>query len=163
MSWLDRFPPTTTRVAMSTAPQVNRAIQERTDGELIRLEKASMVEISARLRQLDHEWDVERVLQTNASIISLVGLVLGTRMNRRFLLLPTAVFAFLAQHALQGWCPPTPIFRRLGVRTMREIERERHALKALRGDFDKVPSRKVVFCLGASNGIQVGRYSLLNQ
>ena len=29
----------------------------------------------------------------------------------------------------------TPIFRRLGIRSSREIQRERHALKALRGDF----------------------------
>jgi hypothetical protein len=43
------------------------------------------------------------------------------------------------QHALQGWCPPLPLLRRLGVRTQQEIERERYALKALRGDFDAVP------------------------
>jgi hypothetical protein len=49
------------------------------------------------------------------------------------------VFAFFAQHALQGWCPPVPVMRRLGVRTAREIERERYALKALRGDFDQLP------------------------
>ena len=31
--------------------------------------------------------------------------------------------------------PPVPILRRLGVRTAREIDIERYALKALRGDF----------------------------
>jgi hypothetical protein len=31
-----------------------------------------------------------------------------------------------------------PLLRRLGVRTAREIELERIALKALRGDFDHV-------------------------
>ena len=40
------------------------------------------------------------------------------------------------RHAVKGWCPPVPLFRRLGVRTCGEIERERYALKALRGDFD---------------------------
>mgnify|MGYP006201292969 CR=1 FL=1 len=60
-------------------------------------------------------------------------------MDRRFLLLPAAVFTFFGQHALQGWCPPIPIFRRLGVRTHREIARERYALKALRGDFSELP------------------------
>ena len=44
---------------------------------------------------------------------------------------------FLLQHALQGWCPPVPVFRRLGVRTTAEIDRERYALKALRGDFGR--------------------------
>jgi hypothetical protein len=71
----------------------------------------------------------------------LLGTALGTTVDRRFLLLPAAVFGFFAQHALQGWCPPIPVFRRLGVRTQREIERERYALKALRGDFDPVPAR----------------------
>ena len=32
--------------------------------------------------------------------------------------------------------PLHPVFRRLGIRTQREIELERYALKALRGDFD---------------------------
>jgi hypothetical protein len=30
--------------------------------------------------------------------------------------------------------------RRLGVRTAREIERERYAIKARRGDFDRLPA-----------------------
>jgi hypothetical protein len=33
------------------------------------------------------------------------------------------------------------LFRARGVRTIREIERERYAVKALRGDFDRLPSR----------------------
>ena len=57
------------------------------------------------------------MLQLNASVIAGLGLLLGTRVDRRFLLLPAAVFSFFAQHALQGWCPPIPVFRRLGVRT----------------------------------------------
>jgi hypothetical protein len=42
------------------------------------------------------------------------------------------------QHATQGWCPPVPVFRRLGIRTQTEIDHERYALKALRGDFKKI-------------------------
>jgi len=48
------------------------------------------------------------------------------------------VTAFLLQHAVQGWCPPLPVLRRLGFRTAREIEVERNALKALRGDFGHI-------------------------
>jgi hypothetical protein len=40
-------------------------------------------------------------------------------------------------HAVQGWCPPVPVLRRLGFRTASEIDHERYALKALRGDFEK--------------------------
>ncbi len=34
-----------------------------------------------------------------------------------------------------GWCPPVPILRRGGLRTRTEINQEKYALKALRGDF----------------------------
>jgi len=133
------LPPTSLRVERHTAPEVNQAIRERANAQILRLERAAPGEIPARLAQLDREWDVERVLQTNASVLVLTGLALGIGVDRRFLLLPAAVFSFFAQHALQGWCPPIPVLRRLGIRTMREIERERYALKALRGDFDAVP------------------------
>lgn len=60
---------------------------------------------------------IERTLQLNASILVLVGLSLGTWVDKRFFFLPAMVFSFFAQHALQGWCPPIPLFRRLGIRT----------------------------------------------
>ena len=141
MALVDRLPPTAHRVERHTDPALNHAIQQRSDAEIVRLEGASADQINQRLRQLDQEWDVERLLQTNASILVLLGLALGATVNKRFLLLPAGVFSFFAQHALQGWCPPIPVFRRLGVRTQREIERERYALKALRGDFDGVPGK----------------------
>ena len=56
--------------------------------------------------------------------------------DRRWLALPAIVTGFLFQHAMQGWCPPLPILRRLGFRTAEEINQERYALKALKGDFD---------------------------
>lgn len=92
-------------------------------------------EIPDRLAELDREWDIERALETNASAIALFGMGLTAVGGRRYLPLPMTVMAFLLQHALQGWCPPVSLFRRLGLRTQAEIEAERYALKALRGDF----------------------------
>jgi len=94
--------------------------------------------IDRRLCELDREWDIERLLEMNAAALAFIGIVLGTVGDRRWLRLSAAVTVFLFQHAIQGWCPPIPILRRLGVRTSREIEVERIALKALRGDFDDV-------------------------
>lgn len=142
MSFADRLPATTHRVELHTPPRLNDDIRQRADAEIVRLEGAPAARIDQRLGALDREWDVERLLQTNASVIVLVGLALAATVSRKFLLLPAGVFGFFAQHALQGWCPPIPVFRRLGVRTQREIDRERYALKALRGDFDAVPSRE---------------------
>jgi hypothetical protein len=93
-------------------------------------------EINARLEELDREWDIERALEVNMSTVALTGIVLAATVNRKWLLLPAAALGFFLQHALQGWCPPLPILRRMGVRTMREIASERHALKAIRGDYD---------------------------
>jgi hypothetical protein len=85
--------------------------------------------IRHRLRQLDEEWDVERYLETMAPAFTLMGLTLGLARDRRWLVLPFVVQGFFLQHALQGWCPPLPVLRHLGVRTMQEIDRERCALQ----------------------------------
>ncbi|WP_206335452.1 hypothetical protein [Natronolimnobius sp. AArcel1] len=68
----------------------------------------------------------------NAAGLTLVSLALGATVDRRFFAVPAVIAAFLLQHALQGWCPPLPFLRRLGVRTQREIDAERRALEAIR-------------------------------
>jgi hypothetical protein len=134
-----RLAPSSMRVERKTDPTINERIRARTDQELARLEASEPAEFDLRLDQLNREWDIERMLQVNASALVLLGLALGLTVDRRFLILPVTVLVFFAQHALQGWCPPVPLFRRLSVRTAREIERERYAIKALRGDFDRLP------------------------
>jgi len=134
------LPATSTRVQRATKAELNERIRTATDARVASLQGAKPVQLEARLQELDREWDIERVLQANASTLVMLGVALGYAVDRRFLLLPAAVFSFFAQHALQGWCPPVPILRRRGVRTMREIQRERYAIKALRGDFDAVPA-----------------------
>jgi len=129
------IPSTTARVPLHTAEDVNRRISRQTEANVARYAAGGPVAISRRLAELDNEWDIERLLEANAASVSLIGLALGRVVHPRFFLLPAAVATFLLQHALQGWCPPLPVFRRLGFRTQAEIEEERYALKALRGDF----------------------------
>jgi hypothetical protein len=136
---MDALPATSTRVERATRSDINERIRTRTNAQVARLEIARPVELEARIDEIDHEWDIERLLQANASTLVMIGVALGWTVDRRFLALAAAVLTFFAQHALQGWCPPIPIFRRRGVRTAREIERERYAIKALRGDFDAIP------------------------
>ncbi|MCU0549771.1 MAG: hypothetical protein MUC48_10535 [Leptolyngbya sp. Prado105] len=95
-------------------------------------------ELSQRITQLDREWSTERVLELNASTLAFIGLILGITVHPNWFWLPGLVLPFLAEHAIQGWCPPLPIIRRLGVRTRKEIDREKFALKVLRGDFATV-------------------------
>ncbi len=93
-------------------------------------------EIPVRLRELDKEWDIERAIEANASVLALTGIALAAGHDRRWLVLPGLVAGFLLQHAIQGWCPPVPVLRKLGFRTSYEIEEERRGLKAIRGDFE---------------------------
>jgi hypothetical protein len=125
------LPATFDRVPRNTAPDVNERIRRQTLANLGRYRNAAPEAIARRLEELDHEWDVERAIEANAAGIALAGVALGAFADRRFLLLPAAVGMFLLQHALQGWCPPVPILRRLGFRTAREIFEERLALKSL--------------------------------
>lgn len=131
----DLIPPTTSRVAQQTNEELNARIRRQTEANVAYFGKGGAQAIIERLRELDHEWDVERLLEANAATITLTGLCLGSLVNRRWFLLPAVVAGFLLQHAVQGWCPPIPVFRRMGVRTQSEIEQERYALKAMRGDF----------------------------
>lgn len=71
-------------------------------------------------------------------IVALIGLALGIIVSKWWFIFPTVVLLFFLQHAIQGWCPPLPIFRKLGYRTKEEINKEKYALKLLRGDFDEV-------------------------
>lgn len=134
------LPTTVDRVLQHTARDVNAEIDRQTANNVARYGSHGDEAIEDRLRELDQEWDIERTLEANAATVALVGLGLGAFVDRRFFALPAAVAGFLLQHAVQGWCPPMPIFRRMGFRTQAEIERERYALKAVRGDFEDVES-----------------------
>jgi hypothetical protein len=128
------LPATSDRVAVNTSAEINARLQRET-AERVRRLAGNPVGIDARLRHLDEEWDIERALEANAAALALTGVVLSVTNDRRWMVLPGVVTAFLLQHALQGWCPPVPVLRRMGFRTPREIEVERNALKAMRGDF----------------------------
>jgi hypothetical protein len=126
-----RLPDTTERVPLHTDPRVNAEL-ERDRARRVRWYAAHREQIPRRLRELDREWDIERALEANAATAVLFGLALGAGVSRKLFVLPGIVAGFLLQHALFGWCPPVPVFRRLGFRTESEIERERGALEGLR-------------------------------
>jgi hypothetical protein len=129
------LPTTVSRVPDHTDAAINARIRQQTQRNIARFQNAGPDAIERRLAELDAEWDIERTLEANAATASLIGLTLGAAVDRRWFLFPAIVAGFLLQHALQGWCPPLPVFRRMGIRTSYEIDQERYALKALRGDF----------------------------
>ena len=126
------------RVRRHTSPRLNEQIDKVIAEAIQTYSMRSEAAITRRIDELDREWDIERILQTNASSLALAGVLLGVTVNRRWLALSGGVLGFLLLHSVKGWCPPLPALRRLGVRTRAEIDRERFALKALRGDFADV-------------------------
>lgn len=140
------LPSTVDRVPAHTADEINEQIRKQTEANISHYGRSGANEIDRRLQQLDEEWDIERTLEANAATAILIGLTLGATVDRRWFMFPAVVAGFLLQHALQGWCPPLIVFRRRGVRTASEIDYERYALKAIRGDFERLTAQS-----GASN------------
>jgi hypothetical protein len=127
-------------VPANTADEINAEIRRRTEENVLRIAREGPRAIHRRLEELNEEWDIERYVETMAPTFSLLGLCLGLSVDKRWFILPIVVQTFFLQHALQGWCPPIPVLRRFGVRTAGEIDEERNALKAIRGDYENLGS-----------------------
>jgi hypothetical protein len=128
------------RVRRNTPDSINRKIDRNLIRNIDKYRDSNDNEITRRLEELRKEWDVEKTLEVNASALALTGVVLGALVSKKWLLLPVIVTTFLLQHGLQGWCPPLPLFRAMGIRTRQEIDEETYALKILRGDINLVSS-----------------------
>jgi hypothetical protein len=131
------MPSTRERVPAHTSDAVNEKIRREIRARVDEYARRP-AEIGRRLDELDREWDIERAIEANAAALAFVGTALGFFAHPYWLILPALVTAFLFQHAVQGWCPPVPVLRRLGFRTVYEIDEERQALKAIRGDYEAV-------------------------
>ena len=124
----------TNRVRRNTAPEILERIDHQIE-ENVRYYSAQPDHvINRRIRELQEEWSIERWLELNASTIGFTTAILAL-INRKFGVLTCAALGFFLGHAIQGWDPPLPLLRRLGIRTRGEIDREMYALKVIRGDF----------------------------
>lgn len=132
------IPPNNKRVEMHTNNKVNKRIVQKTDDNLKKLQYGSADALTERINQLDREWDTERVLEANAAAIIFVGSVIGWLTSPYWFILTGIISFFLFEHAIQGWCPPLPLIRRLGVRTQAEIQVEKMTVKFMRGDFNNI-------------------------
>jgi hypothetical protein len=86
--------------------------------------------ITARLRRLDRELDQERVLLWSAAALGFIGAALAVTVDRAFAALTAIALVTVGQLALDGRSPAAALLKPLGLRSSREIDRERHALAA---------------------------------
>jgi hypothetical protein len=126
------------RVRCSSSDQDNLQIEKSIQDTLNTYRGKSQQEITQRIIKIEKEWSIERWLELNASTLAFIGVILGVFIHLYWLFLPTIVLPFLALHAIQGWCPPLPIMRKLKIRTRREIDWEKFSLKFIRGDFQDI-------------------------
>lgn len=122
------------RIRRATTPELNAQIDRQTDANILHYANAMPEVIDERIEELDREWDIERLLAVNGTTVALAGLLLGTTVNRKWLILPGIILPLLLNFNLRGWAPPLPVLRHLGLRSRSEIDRERTALLASRGD-----------------------------
>lgn len=123
------------RIQKNTKREVNWHIASQTEQSVLRYSKKTLEEISARIEQLNQEWDIEQWLQANVSVIALGGIFFAWIFSSYWLILSAGVLIFLFQQAIQGWSAPVALYRWLNIRTRKEIDEEIYALKVLRGDF----------------------------
>ena len=116
------------KVKQVTPPVLNKKANEKTQNNIVHYANETDSVIQRRIDQLDSEWDMERLLALNASALIISGLILGSRVNKKWFWLSGVVTSFLGMHAVQGWCPPVPLFRAFGVRTRMEIDKEKYSL-----------------------------------
>ena len=95
--------------------------------------------VTERLSQLDEEWSAGQLTKAAAGGLVVGGLLLARR-HPLFALLPAAGAVALAQSASgrKSWL--SSLFCRCGYRGRSDIEKERLALRTLRGDFRHLPS-----------------------
>jgi hypothetical protein len=125
----------------STEAQLRR-IDDETERNLQRYATQPPELIDQRIQELQAEWSIERYLQLNVAAVGLSTALLAVTRDRRWGIATCAGLGFFLFHALEGFDPPLPLLRRLGVRTRLEINREVYALKVMRGDFDALEGRE---------------------
>lgn len=96
--------------------------------------------ITDRIAQLDREWSAGRATKALIGVTIVVGFALTAALSPWWLILPAVGGLFLLQYLFgrSSWLGAT--FREMGFRSGQDIDQERFALRALRGDFKNLPT-----------------------
>ncbi|MBY0230509.1 MAG: hypothetical protein K2W96_14585 [Gemmataceae bacterium] len=96
--------------------------------------------IDERLIDLENEWSAGRATKVALALVIGAGLLLTFLVSPWFAVLPALGAFCLVQYLYRRPCLMSQVVRRMGFRPMSEIDQERLALKALRGDFKHLPT-----------------------
>ncbi|MFU0828614.1 MAG: DUF2892 domain-containing protein [Lachnoclostridium sp.] len=135
---MKKIPHTTHRVPLNSCPIQNNLIRNQTICKLNKAKNSSKAAISRQIKQLNKEWDTERVVEVQSASLILLSSLMGIRNGRMWFGVTALIGVFLLNHGLYGWCPSLPIIRKMGIRTAEEINIEKTVLKMIRGDFSNI-------------------------
>jgi hypothetical protein len=120
-----------------TPSAINSQIDRETLEVLECFRSATPEDVELRIRRLEREWDLDRAADVAGGALAAIGLLLGIR-RPRWMTLPLAVQALLLLKASPVRVDPVTLaLRVIGFRSTKEIEREKFALKVLRGDYHR--------------------------
>lgn len=107
---------------------------------LASLADSGLPAIDERLTEIEREWSAGRMTKATIGVMILTGIALVAIANPWWLALPALGGLFLLQYLFgrSSWLGTA--FHEMGFRTGSEIDQEKFALKALRGDFRNLPS-----------------------
>jgi hypothetical protein len=96
--------------------------------------------IEDRLVELESEWTAGRMTKAVIGLLIVVGFGLTALTNPWWLVLPALGGVFLLQYLFSRTSWLGLMFHEMGFRTGVELDHEKMALKALRGDFRHLPT-----------------------
>ena len=96
--------------------------------------------IGERLDELEREWTAGRAAKATAGVLIVGGLALSLTISLMWLVLPIVGGAVMMQYLFGRTSLIGEMFHALGLRSGVEIEREKMALRVLRGDFALLPT-----------------------
>ena len=131
---------TSTDIARAhTSPGVNKRIDSKVQSCVHHLAQQDPHAIGLYLVELEREWDLNRVLTVGVSGVALAGSLVALSGGRASRWVAALSSGALLVHGLLGFGPLAALARAAGVRTRKEIDLEKFALKGLRGDFSRIP------------------------
>jgi hypothetical protein len=113
--------------------------EETLEKRLACLADAGPQAITDRLNLIENEWSAGRMTKATIGVMIVTGLALGL-VNSWWLSLPAVGGLLLLQYLFSRTSWLGAAFRAIGFRSRAEIDQEKFALKALRGDFRHLPT-----------------------
>lgn len=107
-------------------------IRRETEENIVKYKDAGNAIVSARIKELDKEWDVSRAVSLFYATFLLLTVVLALVFSVYWLVLAIIAIVFMFTNALVGWCPTRYLLRKFGMRTKEEITYEKNALENFR-------------------------------